>query len=213
MRTPGRFHAPVLALVLLAAACSTDQTNPTEDGGIDPAETAALTEAARGAQVQLSSLHGTRIRLYRSSCATSFALIDGTFVPVIGPDGKPVIGPDGRPIPAQFTVSLSGKCDLRPFGEASLAGTQVVVFNPDGSQSLHNETQYTVAGGDVLYSVFDGTGAMSPTDPTTVTFEAWERFVGGTGRFSHARGGAKAWGSANLATSQGEYRTLGVIGY
>jgi hypothetical protein len=211
MSTGYRLHAPVLALVLLAAACSTDQTNPTQDSGIDPAETAALTEAARGAQVQLSSLHGTRIRLYRSNCATSFALID--FVPVIGPDGKPVIGPDGRPIPAQFTVSLSGKCDLRPFGEASLAGTQVVVFNPDGSQSLHNETQYTVAGGDVLYSVFDGTGAMSPTDPTTVTFEAWERFVGGTGQFSHARGGAKAWGSANLATSQGEYRALGVIGY
>ncbi len=211
MRTPGRFHAPVLALVLLAAACSTDQTNPTEDGGIDPAESAARADAARGAQVQLSSLHGMRIRLYQSSCATNFKIIE--FVPVIGPDGNPVLGPDGRPIPAQFTVSLSGKCDLRHFGEASLTGTQLVVFNPDGSQSLHNETQYTVAGGDVLYSVSDGTGAMSPTDPTTVTFEAWERFTGGTGRFSHARGGAKARGSANLATSQGEYRTLGVIGY
>lgn len=211
MRTPDRFYTPLLALVLLATACSTDQATPTQDSSDDTATDTELAEAASGAQVQLSSLRGYRIRLYQSDCATNFTIIE--FVPVIGPDGKPVIGPDGRPIPAQFTVSLSGKCDLRHFGEAALTGTQRVVFNPDGSQSLHNESQYTVAGGDVLYSISDGTGALSPTDPTTVTFEAWERFAGGTGRFSHARGGAKARGSANLATAQGEYRTLGVIGY
>ena len=69
-----------------------------------------------------------------------------------------------------------------------------------------------VASGDMLYSVFDGTGATS-TDPTAVAFEGWERFTGGTGQFAQARGGAKAQGSANLVAGQSEYRTLGVIGY
>jgi len=206
-----RLHTCSLALVLLAAACSTDQTNPTPSSDNVPAADAALADAASAAQVQLSSLHGTRILLYQSSCATSFVITE--FVPVIGPDGNPVVGPDGRPIPARLTVSLTGRCDLRHFGAASLRATQQVVFNPDGSQSLHNESRYTVGVGDVLYSVSDGTGALSPTDPTTVTFEAWERFTGGTGRFARARGGAKARGSANLATAQGEYRALGVIGY
>ena len=87
------------------------------------------------------------------------------------------------------------------------------MFNADGTQSLHNESRYTIASGDALYSVSDGTGAVSPSDPTSVTFEAWERFTGGTGRFANARGGAKARGSANLATAQGQYRTLGVLAY
>lgn len=211
MPVPTRFHPLFVPLVLLAAACSTEQTSPSQDGGNDAATDATLADAAEGAHVQLSSLHGTRIRLYQSRCTTSFVITE--FVPVIGPDGNPVLGPDGRPIPARFTVSLAGQCDLRHLGKASLTGTQQVVFNADGSQSLHNESRYTVAGGDALYSVSDGTGVMSPTDPTTVTFHALERFTGGTGRFAQARGGAKARGSANLATAQGEYRTLGVIAF
>ena len=210
MQTPNRLHTRLLALVLLAAACSTDQTDPSQSSSADAAGDAALADAASGAQVQLSSLRGTRIRLYQSSCATSFVITE--FVPVIGPDGNPVLGPDGSPIPARFTVSITGQCTLRHFGQAALTGMQQVVFNPDGSQSLHSESQYTVAAGDVLFSVFEGTGAASPTDPTAVTFEGWERFTGGTGLFARARGGAKARGSANLATAQGEYRTLGVIG-
>ena len=211
MRTVHHPYTRLLALgLLLSAACSPDPTDATGDGRNETGD-AALADAATEARVSLSSLHGSRIRLYQSSCTTSFVITE--FVPVIGPDGNPVIGPDGRPIPARFTVSLDGRCSLLHFGEASLAGTQEVVFNPDGSQSLHNESRYTIAGGDALYSVSDGTGALSPSDPTTVTFEAWERFTGGTGRFATARGGAKARGSANLATAQGQYRTLGVIGY
>ena len=209
MRTPDRFHARLLALVLLATACSTDQATPTQDSGIDPAETAALADAAQGANVQLSNLHG-HIRLYQSSCATDFAITE--FVPVIGPDGKPVIGPDGQPIPARFTVNITGPCKLRPFGAASLSAVQEVVFGPDGTQTLHGEFHYTLADGDALYTVFDGTGA-AVIDPTAVAFEGWERFAGGTGRFVHARGGAKAHGSANLVAGQSVYRTLGVIGY
>ena len=211
MSTAYRLHAPVLALVLLAAACSTDQTNPTEDTGIDPAENAAaLTDAARGAQVQLSSLHGMRIRLYQSSCATDFAITE--FVPVIGPDGKPVLGPDGQPIPARFTVSITGPCNLRPFGAASLSAVQEIVFGPDGTQTLHGEFHYALATGDELYTVFDGTGD-AVVDPTAVGFEGWERFTGGTGRFVNARGGARAHGTANLVAGKSVYRTLGVIGY
>jgi hypothetical protein len=211
MMTPHRLRTPVVALLLLAGACSTDAATPTPDGDTTAGEDAGLADAASGARVELSSLQGSRIRLYQSGCVTSFIITE--FVPVIGADGQPVIGPDGRPIPARFTVSLTGQCTLRTFGAAALTGTQQVVFNADGSQRLHNESTYTVASGDALYSVSDGSGALSPTDPTTVTFEAWERFTGGTGQFSHARGGAKARGSANLATAQGEYRTLGVIGY
>ena len=177
----------------------------------DRPEDDELANAASDANVQLASLRGHHIRLYQSNCTTGFVITD--FVPVIGPDGTPVLGPDGGPIPARFTVTLSGQCSLRNFGAATLTGIQEVVFNADGSQSLHNESQYTLAGGDALYSVSDGTGSLSPTDPTTVTFEAWERFTGGTGRFADARGGARARGSANLATAQGEFRTLGVLGY
>lgn len=211
MQTPHRLHAPVVSLVLLLSACSTEPAGPTEDGASEAPHDAALEDAASEARVTLSSLHGLRIRLYQSSCSTSFVITE--FVPVLGPDGSPVLGPDGRPIPARFTVSLAGRCNLLHFGKAVLTGTQQVVFNADGSQSLHNESQYALSGGDVLYSVSDGTGALSPTDPTTVAFEAWERFTGGTGRFVHARGGARARGSANLATAEGEYRTLGVLGY
>jgi len=212
MRMPHRGYTGVFALaLLLPAACSSDLSNAPENAVNDPADDVALAGAASGAQVKLSSLRGTRIQLYQSSCTTSFVITE--FVPVIGPDGNPVIGPDGRPVPARFTVSLDGKCNLRSFGEASLAGTQQVVFNPDGTQSLHNESRYTIAEGETLYSVSDGKGALSADIPATVTFEALERFTGGTGRFENARGGAKARGSANLATAQGEYRTLGVIGY
>jgi hypothetical protein len=207
---PDRFYAPLLALVLLATACSTDQATPTQDSSDDTATDAELAEAASGAQVQLSSLRGYRIRLYQSSCATDFAITE--FVPVIGPDGKPVIGPDGQPIPARFTVAITGPCDLRPFGAASLSAVQEIVFGPDGTQTLHGEFHYTLAAGDELNTVFDGTGA-AVVDPTAVAFEGWERFAGGTGQFAQARGGAKAQGSANLVAGQSEYRTLGVIGY
>ena len=210
MLKPHRWHTRVLAPALLAAACSTEQASPTTDTGNGVTEEAALADAASGARVQLSSLHGLRIRLYQSSCATSFVITE--FVPVIGPDGNPVLGPDGRPIPARFTISITGPCKLRQFGAASLSAIQEVVFNPDGSQRLHGEFHYRVASGDMLYSVFDGTGAP-PTDPTAVAFEGWERFTGGTGQFAQARGGAKAQGSANLVAGQSEYRTLGVIGY
>lgn len=211
MSVTGRFHFRLLTLILLAAACSNDQASPSPDSIADSPDDVELSDAASEAQVQLSSLHGTRIRLYQSDCTTGFVITE--FVSVIGPGGIPVLGPDGRPIPARFTVALTGQCTLRNFGKAALTGTQQVIFNADGSQSLHNESQITLAGGDVLRSVSDGTGALSPTDPTTVAFDAWERFTGGTGQFLHARGGAKARGSANLATAQGQYRTLGVIGY
>lgn len=205
------WHTRGLALVLLAAACSTDQSNPTQEGDVDPAETAAVADAASGAQVELSSLRGLRIRIYQASCATRFAITE--FVPVLGPDGNPVLGADGRPIPARFTVEITGPCRLRHFGEAWLTATQHVVFNADGSQKLDGKFQYTVADGDVLYTDFEGTGALSPSDPTTTTFEGWERFTGGTGRLSGARGGARAGGSANLASGQSVFQSLGVIGY
>lgn len=199
-----RSHAPLLAFVLLAAACSTDQTSPTQDSSTE------LTDAAREARVELSTLRGYQIRLYQSSCATDFAITE--FVPAIGPDGRPVIGPDGQPVPARFTVAITGPCNLRPFGAASLSAVQEIVFGPDGAQTLHGEFHYTVANGDELHTVFDGTGD-SVVDPTAVAFEGWERFVGGTGQFAKARGGARAHGSANLVAGKSVYRTLGVIGY
>ena len=92
MHTPHHRYTRALALgLLLSGACSTDQTNPTQDNESDKAENAAVANAAREANVQLSSLHGRHIRLYQSSCTTSFVITE--FVPVIGPDGKPVIGP------------------------------------------------------------------------------------------------------------------------
>ncbi len=208
MRTLHRVHAPLLVVALLAAACSTDQANPTQDNS--EASSAELTEAASAANVQLSSLRGHHIRLYQSSCATDFVITE--FVPVIGPDGKPVIGPDGQPIPARFTVNITGPCNLKPFGPASLSAVQEIVFGPDGTQTLHGEFHYTFAAGEVLNTVFDGTGA-AVVDPTAVAFEGWERFTGGTGRFADARGGARAKGSANLVAGKSVYRTLGVIGY
>ena len=101
MHTPHHRYTRALALgLLLSGACSTDQTNPTQDNESDKAENAAVANAAREANVQLSSLHGRHIQLYQSSCTTSFVITE--FVPAIGPDGKPVIGPDGRPIPASL---------------------------------------------------------------------------------------------------------------
>ena len=211
MSTPALAHSSHRRRIAWAG-CSAEQDAPSQETGNEAAEEAALAEAASGARVELSSLHGSRIRLYQSSCATNFVIIE--FVPVLGPDGNPVLGPDGQPIPARFTISITGPCTLRHFGAVSLTAVQQVVFSPDGSQSLHGEFQYTMAAGDVLYSVFDGTGAP-PTDPTAVVFEGWERFTGGTGRFANARGGAKAHGTANLVPGAGHsvYRTLGVIGY
>ncbi len=210
MQTSHCWAARCLVLLFLSA-CGTDQADPTPDSNSDGSDNAAVTDAATEAGVELSSLRGHHIRLFQSNCATRFAVTE--FVPVIGPEGTPVLGPDGRPVPARFTVSISGQCSLRDLGAATLIGIQQVVFNSDGTQSLHNESRYTVAGGDVLYSISDGAGALSPTAPTTVTFEALERFTGGTGRFADARGGAKARGSADLTAAQGEYRALGVIGY
>lgn len=209
MLMPGTRYVRAVVLTVLAAGCSTEPATSPQDS--DAADEAALAEAASGAGVDLSALRGTRIRLFESSCATTFAITE--FVPLIGADGNPVIGPDGKPVPARFTVSIAGECRLMPFGNASLTGTQQVVFNADGSQSLHSESQYALGSGDVLRSTFDGTGAASAGDPTKVKLEGWERFAGGTGAFTRARGGARALGSADLATGQGKYRTLGVIGY
>lgn len=207
MLTSRRFYSWSVVLGLLTAACSPEQNAPTQDTGDD----AEVVDAAIGAQVDLSTLRGSRIRLFQSSCTTTFAITE--FVPLVDANGNPVIGPDGRPIPARFTVSLAGECTAGHFGEFALSGTQQVVFNADGSQSLHSESRYTTKNGDALNAIFDGTGAMSASDPTKVKFEGWERFAGGTGVFLHARGGAKAFGSADLAAAQGRYRTLGVIGY
>ena len=185
-------------------------TRPAQPRTAAKQHSAELKEAALGARVELSTLRGYQIRLYQSSCATDFVITE--FVPVIGPDGKPVIGPDGQPIPARFTVAITGPCNLRSFGAASLSAVQEIVFGPDGTQTLHGEFHYTLAAGDELHTVFDGTGA-AVVDPTAVAFEGWERFDGGTGRFANARGGARAHGSANLVAGKSVYRTLGVIGY
>jgi hypothetical protein len=119
------------------------------------------------------------------------------------------VAPAGFAFP-YLTITIDGVCNLRHLGRATMRATQVI----DVTTGLFsNETTYTAANGDELYTTFAGV-STSPPGSLDVTFDGTETFVGGTGRFGPATGTTVAEGSATLAPDQsgvGEYSMEGWI--
>ena len=164
------------------------------------------------------------LALLGSACASDSpagpdesAVLDGHLA-VVQPMPRPAGGscvttvmPAGFAFP-YLTIAIDGVGNLRHLGRATMHATQVI----DVTTGLFsNETTYTAANGDELYTTFAGV-PTSPPGSLDITFDGTETFVGGTGRFASATGTTVAEGSATLAPDQsgvGEYRMEGWITY
>lgn len=166
----------------------------------------------------------------RNSAISAFLLIilaacAGTSVPVTPPDeaelpattaarnssqSRPISGvcettfnPPPMPLPAVHRQTDTGSCQLAHLGQTDLIGVQDINLAA-GTQS--GERKFTAANGDILRAVHSGRSAQS--GPGLVSFSATLTFVGGTGRFAHATGQARAEGTANIATRTASFTIM-----
>ena len=112
------------------------------------------------------------------------------------------------------TIHIDGRCRLLHLGATSSVAEQTVSQGPNGTLLAVNETVYTAASGDKLFSHFEGTA--SPTSPTELALSGTETYHGGTGRFARARGQSALTGSVQFTSASGgvgQFTTRGHLSY
>jgi hypothetical protein len=117
----------------------------------------------------------------------------------------------------QFTgpaiIHIDGHCALLHLGDSTLSAEQTVSQNPDGSVSAVNDSVYTAANGDQLFSHFVGVAVPSASG---LVLSGTETYDGGTGRFEDAEGHALLQGTVQFTSPSGgigQYRVAGLISY
>jgi hypothetical protein len=157
-------------------------------GCAEPAPTAPVQGAARLARATAAS-RTTKTRPLSGRCVTTFA-------------------PIPRPLPAVYRQVATGTCHLAHLGRTTLLLVQDINFAA-GTQTSVTVT-YTAANGDILRAVNTGTSTRIGTG---VAFSATVTFVGGTGRFAHATGEARAVGTADFVANTSDYTLDGWLAY
>src|SRR5690606_37903394 len=116
------------------------------------------------------------------------------------------------PPPPALVISISGVCQLRHLGRATMEAVQVIDLE---TGAFTNTTTYTAANRDELYTSF--AGQTTSTSAAGLTFTGTETFTGGTGRFRGASGTTEATGAATqfneFGAGTGEYSMRGFITY
>lgn len=98
-------------------------------------------------------------------------------------------------------------------GATTLSAEQTVTQLPDGSLSAINDSIYTAANGDRLFSHF--VGGATPAS-TGLALTGIETYVGGTGRFDDASGRSSLNGTVSFTSASegiGEYTLTGRISF
>lgn len=112
------------------------------------------------------------------------------------------------------TIHIDGKCTLLHLGATTFVAEQTVSQGANGTLLAVNETVYTSARGDQLFSHFEG--VATPTSPTSLALSGTETYHGGTGRFADANGRASLSGSVQFTSASGgigQYTTQGRLSY
>lgn len=151
-------------------------------------------------------------------CAVSVALIV-TSTAAAGRQDRPMKGLclASWVYTGENTLAMHGTCRLTHLGLTTWTAVQTLTPGPGGVQQIVNDTTYTAANGDLLYTHFVGTG--TPIDPVSLTLEGTETYLGGTGRFADVSGHSAMTGGAAFAGftpvpfGTGFWTTSGEIGY
>ncbi|MBK9385289.1 MAG: hypothetical protein IPN34_10790 [Planctomycetes bacterium] len=133
--------------------------------------------------------------------AQRFLPIEGKFTTsfVLTPTATP--GVFSLSIDSQGIASHLGLTVGSSTHTVDMTGTPTVQFG---------STTYIAANGDRLFAHYSGT-ASAPNASGVITFSGTQTFTGGTGRFHGATGSTSMQGTANLATSTGEFAFSGTI--
>ncbi len=107
------------------------------------------------------------------------------------------------------TIHIAGLCNLAHLGAATLSAEQSVVQNADGSVGAVNDSVYTAANGDQLFSHF--VGSAVPT-ATGLALSGVETYTGGTGRFDDAEGRSSLIGTVTFTSATGGIGQYSIAG-
>jgi hypothetical protein len=109
------------------------------------------------------------------------------------------------------TIHIDGHCTLLHLGETTLIAEQTVTQNLDGTIMAVNDSVYTGANGDQLFSHF--VGIASP-GAAGLDLSGSETYDGGTGRFRDAEGHTVLQGTVQFTSPSGgvgHYAVKGIL--
>jgi hypothetical protein len=111
------------------------------------------------------------------------------------------------------TIHIDGQCTLLHLGETTLSAEQTVTQNPDGTLMATNDSVYTGANGDELFSHFVGTASPGAAG---LDLSGSETYDGGTGRFRDAEGHTVLQGTVQFTSPSsgvGHYTVKGFFSF
>jgi len=113
---------------------------------------------------------------------------------------------------SEFTLRISGSCQLAHIGRASVVEYQTITPGPSGI-AYTNTAVYTSADGDELNTTNIG---VAIPNADGLSLSGTETAVGGTGRFANATGSATLLGAVRFtgpSTTVGSYTLEGRLTY
>lgn len=113
---------------------------------------------------------------------------------------------------SQTTLLITGTCQLAHLGRTSVTANQTIEAGASGI-TYTNTATYTAANGDQLRTT--NAGVATPT-ATGLLLSGTETAVGGTGRFTNARGTALLEGAVRFTgpnSTTGSYKLNGLLEY
>jgi hypothetical protein len=111
------------------------------------------------------------------------------------------------------TIHIDGHCTLLHLGATTLVAEQTVTQNPDGTLGAVNDSVYTAANGDQLFSHFVGVAFPGAAG---LDLSGSETFDGGTGRFRDVEGHTVLQGTVQFTSPSsgiGRYTVSGIFDF